>query len=137
MERLRRMYARRVAVFKTHVDRRCNHLLRRRAHGVKRAIQRRVELTVSGAEREGQRLAGQLVLDEFLRLALLIEILLESPAFEASASIREDGNHVTRLNAHVALGGVADERRRGGGSGHWCGGCLCGAWPGRCRLSSL
>ena len=49
--------------------------------------------------------------DELLRLLLLIEIVLQAPALEPRAAVGEHGDHIARVNAHVAFARVADERR--------------------------
>jgi hypothetical protein len=52
------------------------------------------------------------VLDQFLRLLLLIEVMLQAPAFQSRAFVREHRDDVARFNAHLALGGVGDKRLR-------------------------
>ena len=75
MKRLHRVHAGAVAILEAQIDRR-GHVacaVRRAAHGVERVVQRS-----SSARRlavrsvNGQRLPGDLVLDELLRLPVLI-----------------------------------------------------------------
>ena len=102
-----------VAILEAQIDRRrtADDAGGRAADRVQPVVHRRRRRIAAGAQRERQRLRRQ-VLDEFLRLLLLIEVVLQPPALEPRALVREDRDDVARLDAHVALGGVGDERRR-------------------------
>src|SRR5262249_42226427 len=103
-----------VAVLEADVDRRAVGR-RQRAAGlrVERGVERRVDGVGAGVQRERQRLRRLVVLDELLRLALLVAILLQLPALEPRAAVGEHRDDVQRFDAHVTLGGIADERRGG------------------------
>ena len=82
----------------------------RAADGIERAVGRRGDLIVRRSQRERQRLGAELVLDELLRLFLLIEVVLQPPALEARAAIREHGDDVVGLDADVTLDRIPNHR---------------------------
>ena len=76
---------------------------RRAADRVQPVVERRRRRVVAGAQRERQRLRRQM-LDQLLRLLLLIEVVLQPPALQPRAAVREHRDDVARLDADVALG---------------------------------
>ena len=72
---------------------------------VQSAVQCFRRSVVGNAERERQRLrAPELAGDQLQGLSLLVPIVLEAPALETRAAVREDGDHLVGLDADVALG---------------------------------
>src|SRR5262249_53763346 len=94
---------------------------------VQRAVHRRSHLVVGRFETEWKRLVRQLVIDEFLWLFLLIEIVLLTPAREARTTGAEQRNNVSRFDPNFAfLGGPYQGRCSG-----------CGDWYRRWRRVGL
>src|SRR5207249_4688968 len=87
VERLDGLNSSGVSIFESQIERRADYLRRWRIGRVQRRVQRVIELRVGRRDRKGQGLCGELILDELLRVSLLIEILLEPPALEACAAI--------------------------------------------------
>src|SRR5438552_2935609 len=80
------------AILESKIDGRSNRPRRRgrAVHRVERIVQRRRRCLVACLQRERQRLRSECVLDDLLRLMLLIDVMLQSPALETSAAIGED-----------------------------------------------
>jgi hypothetical protein len=109
------MNAGRVPILEPKIERRRNLLAGFTGHRVERAVDGRVDPFVGRAQRERQRLIRR-GLDELLGLALVIEVAFQTPALEPGAAVRENGDDAARLDANVALAGLADQR--GGGRRH-------------------
>ena len=73
-------------------------------------------------------MARQFGRHQFQRLAVIVLVVLQAPAFQPRAAVRENGDDVRRLDANIALLGGANQwrcawRRRGCerlARGTWC-----------------
>jgi len=92
-----------VAVLEAQIDgRRRRGAGRRSTDGVETLVRRCRGRLAACAQRERQWLRGQMF-DELLRLFLLIQVALQTPAFQPRALVREDSDDIVGLHSDVTL----------------------------------